>query len=320
MRHRLGLALAMCLTTTLASDGEITFFHDGIGSGTIGGVTFNDASFTITARGDTLNRQSFGPGWWIDHDSVQVSIEGQGVFDVFTGTRTYVNNDVHAVGFARAGLTGWSHLYGPVDGVLASWDMLSGVGPVDGQGLIMQWNVAGLSTSGGSWTMDDSSGPSTFVAEFCSDPGSPFCFGDGSDVPCPCFGFGGPGEGCSNSSGPGGASMTGTGTPCSVQDTLVFQIDGVPGERPGLLLRGDNQVVDPIGDGVLCTAGNSQRSHIQITSAGSTTFNHFGFQPFGEVANLGAPTHFQFWYRDPDNNCSGQGFNFSNAWTVTYQP
>lgn len=157
----------------------------------------------------------------------------------------------------------------------------------------------------------------TFFIDTGETPGSPYCFGDGSGPNCPCFAFGGLGQGCANTTGLG-ATMTATGTANLINDTLQFHVEGVPGAKPGLLLRADNQVGVPIGDGILCTSGNSLRSQVQVTVAGATVFTDFQGGPFAAVANSGAPTNFQFWYRDPSNTCSGSGFNFTNAWTVTY--
>ena len=172
---------------------------------------------------------------------------------------------------------------------------------------------------GESWNDTDGGHSAGYIVEFETGgaPGSAYCYGDGTGADCPCFGFGGIGEGCANSTGVG-ATMTGSGSANLSNDTLQFDIAGVPGDKPGLLLRADNQVASPIGDGILCASGNSQRSQVQITVAGVTTFTDFQGGPFGAVANVGAATNFQFWYRDPANTCSGSGFNFSNAWTVTY--
>ncbi len=146
-----------------------------------------------------------------------------------------------------------------------------------------------------------------------------FCFGDGSGATCPCSLFGAAGAGCANTGGPG-ATMTGSGTPSFSNDTLSFSITGVPGNKPGLLLRGNNQVSVLAGDGILCIAGGSQSSQVQVTIAGSTVFTDFSGGGFGSVANPSAPTNFQFWYRDPQNSCSGAGFNFTNGVSVVYSP
>ena len=162
------------------------------------------------------------------------------------------------------------------------------------------------------------------VAETPPDTGSSFCAGDGSAGLCPCANFGGPGAGCTNSGGLG-ATLTATGAAgVGAADTLAFNITGVAGSKPGLLLRGNNQVNgglgNPIGAGLICVGGASQRSQVQVTDAsGSTTFSDWNGAGFGSVANSGVPTNFQFWYRDPQNSpCAGTDFNFSNAWTVTY--
>ncbi len=157
--------------------------------------------------------------------------------------------------------------------------------------------------------------------------GSAFCFGDGTGTPCPCApaGNGNAGEGCANSSGAGGAILTASGNAYTLNDTFQLDVVGVPGNKPGLILRGVNQVSgglgNPVGDGLLCVAGQSARSQVQVTSAGSTSFTDFQGNGFGASNyGIGVPTNYQFWYRDSGNTCSGAGFNFSNAWSVAWQP
>jgi hypothetical protein len=305
---------------SLAPAQSITLIHEGQGSGDLNGVPFAATSIVITAEGDISQRISFSAGWFLEHTNATVEIGGIGTYQFTSPTRTFVNNSGQIVGFSRGTAAGSSDLMnGPSDAAFASWDMTTAVGPVSGFGNFLQWTSGDVTTTGGVLNMDGLSTPITFTASLCSGSGSAYCFGDGSGALCPCAGFGGPGEGCANTSG-AGAVLAAAGDACSQGDTLRFQVTGVPGSKPGLLIRGSNQIANPAGDGILCTAGQSQRSQVQITSAGSTIFNDFNGQPFGAVANLGAPTNFQFWYRDPQNTCSGSGFNFSNAWTVTYQP
>lgn len=153
--------------------------------------------------------------------------------------------------------------------------------------------------------------------------GTPYCVGDGTGAACPCGNNGAAGQGCANSSG-GGATMSGSGSASMSNDTLAFTIAGVAGAKPGLLLRGNNQVNgglgNGVGDGLICAAGGSQRSQVQITDAsGATTFSAWNGNGLGSVANaIGTPTYFQFWYRDPMGGPCNTGFNFSNAWDVTY--
>jgi hypothetical protein len=163
-----------------------------------------------------------------------------------------------------------------------------------------------------------------YVIEFetgvVSDPGTALCFGDGTGATCPCGQFGSIGEGCQNTGGIG-AILVGSGNASLANDTFQLDISGVPGAKPGLLVKGSTSFQNPVGDGILCTSPQ-QRSHVQITmSDGSTTFTDFDGNPFGAISNSGGvPTYYQFWYRDPGNTCSGQGFNFTNAWTTTWTP
>lgn len=140
---------------------------------------------------------------------------------------------------------------------------------------------------------------------------------------CPCGANGNPGEGCANTGGLGGATLTVSGDAYLTDETLQFDIVGVPGTKPGILLRAANQAVGglgaPIGDGLLCVFGSMARSQVQLTFGGATTFSDFKGSPFADWSfGAGVPTNYQFWYRDIGNTCSGWGFNLSNAWTVTW--
>jgi hypothetical protein len=88
--------------------------------------------------------------------------------------------------------------------------------------------------------------------------------------------------------------------------------------KPGLIIRGINQIGggagNIVGAGVLCVAGQSARSQVQVIGAGFTVFTDSNGQGFGTWSyGAGVPAHYQFWYRDPQDNCSNLGFNFSNA-------
>ena len=116
-----------------------------------------------------------------------------------------------------------------------------------------------------------------------------------------------------------------SGNAVLLSDTFQLGVAGVPGNKPGLILRGAIQINsglgNPVGEGLLCVGGMTARSQVQVTSAGTTTFTDFQGQPFGQSSyGIGVPTNYQFWYRDTANTCSGSGFNFSNAWTVTWLP
>jgi hypothetical protein len=79
----------------------ITFVYQGTASGSIGGTNFSSAAFTITAFGDTANRQSLGSRLVIVHDSGSISITGVGTFTFATPLVTFVETKS---GFAGLGL------------------------------------------------------------------------------------------------------------------------------------------------------------------------------------------------------------------------
>lgn len=160
--------------------------------------------------------------------------------------------------------------------------------------------------------------------------GSAYCFGDGSGSTCPCGLPGNVGEGCANSTGVAGAQLRSAGV-SSMSSTIWSHyglvIRNAPPMKAGLILRGANQVNgglgNLVGDGLLCTSGQSARSSVELTTAsGDAYFHNFqGNQLLKDATyGIGATTHYQFWYRDPDNTCSGSGFNFSNAWAEIWWP
>ncbi len=313
------LLAALVLSAAPGDAQQIVFRHEATLSGTLGGAPFGPTAVVLRGVGDLGNRQSFGNGYYLVHDSATVEVSGLGIFDFVSSTRTFVNNAQQLVGFARGALTGLDVLDGPFHPDLANWDMQSPVGPLTGAGGAINWDLGDVVTSGG--VLDVVSGPVTvtFGASPCASSGAPFCLGDGSGPACPCGANGAPGEGCANRGG-SGARLVGGGDPCYAIDSLRLEVLGVPGVRPGLLLRGNAQVQTPMADGILCTGGGVLRSQVQSTAGGATLFTDFGGQPFGAVCAPGVATHFQFLYRDTANACSGQGFNYSNGWTVTYQP
>jgi hypothetical protein len=154
--------LVLYVPSSLAD--AITFTHQGVGSGSIGGTPFALTTFTITAVGDTLNRQSFLGGFFIDHATASISITGVGTFTFITATRTFVNNGAQIVGFSRAGVGGADLFNGPVNPSFATWDMLSSIGPVPGTGELLQWTNSPVLTSGGQLVFNNGQGPAIFTA------------------------------------------------------------------------------------------------------------------------------------------------------------
>jgi len=159
------------------------------------------------------------------------------------------------------------------------------------------------------------------------DGGGAYCFGDGTGATCPCLLASNPGEGCPNTSGVGGATLLALGTPSFTNDTFQLQVSGIPGAKAGLCVKGSSLLGggngNGVGDGLLCTSPQKRSQVIVSDGGGNLTMSNWRGQPFGAfpgVANVGAPTYYQWWYRDPLNLCSGSGFNFTNGWAATWQP
>ena len=201
---------------------------------------------------------------------------------------------------------------------------------IDANGRIVSWGDDGNSglvsrTPEGTGFVQVSAGSRHSAALRTRNSGSPYCFGDATGHFCPCDQYGIPGEGCGNSDTTnGGAQLIGFGEPSLSADTFGFYVENAKYNQSGILLSGTQQLGAGLGviagDGLLCLSGQTQRSHIQaMSSYGSTTFTDFMGQPFGTMSSgVGVPTTYQFWYRDPQQSCTGAKFNFSNAWTVNW--
>jgi hypothetical protein len=146
--------------------------------------------------------------------------------------------------------------------------------------------------------------------------GFAFCSGDGSDTPCPCSN-GASNAGCSNSAG-SGAALRGSGVPDTTGSSFVLSTtDSVPGAA-GILFRGSNALSAglPYGNGLLCI-GSQKRFNVQVADANGIVTYGPGLLSGDAAAMPGSTLLYQWWYRDVANPCGG-GFNFSNAWSVSW--
>ncbi len=102
----------------------IVFKYTGTGSGTIGSISFTNADFTITSRGDTDNWES-GGGRFIIHESASIFITGVGTTNFTSGTRTWVNGEY--MGFGRTAIPGFNayDLLNINDSSISGWDLLT---------------------------------------------------------------------------------------------------------------------------------------------------------------------------------------------------
>ena len=152
----------------------IEFTHHGFGSGTLNGVFFPTTSITFVAFGDTSSRLSFVGGYQVPHTSASVTIDGVGQFTIQVPTLTFVNNTVQTVGFShdQAGMSNDLDLFnGPAAPAFAAWDMTTPLGPVAGDGNMLQWTMTPLvQTSGGVLIIANGSTTAEFTAHIVPSP------------------------------------------------------------------------------------------------------------------------------------------------------
>jgi len=160
------LALTLLVLTPAEAPADILMFtHTGSGSGSLDGEPFPLSDFIITAYVDTDDRQGFSSGWFIDHLSASISIDGLGDLDILTPTRHFVNNSAQLVGFSRAGSSGADLFNGPSHPDFGTWDMLGPIGPISGDAYLLQWDRDPLiNTTGGILIFADGSSDAVFTA------------------------------------------------------------------------------------------------------------------------------------------------------------
>ena len=167
---------AVALAGATAAAAPITFTHQGTAAaGAVGGVAFGSTAFTITAFGDTDNREAYdvvpgAEGFFIDHGSARIELASVGEFLFTTATRTFNTRSITTAGFSRAGAIGTDLVNGPTLPALATWDMLSSIGPLSGSGQILQWDSSPVHTSGGQLLLEGGASPIVFTATVVPEP------------------------------------------------------------------------------------------------------------------------------------------------------
>jgi hypothetical protein len=151
--------------------------HSSIGSGSIGALSFTNASVTISELADTSCRVELTTpnvsGFSIDDLSATITISGLGLFHFTSPTRTFVNNTFGIVGFSRTGANMADLLDGPTAGAFFDWEMLGSVGPITGDGEFVQWTGPGLppvTTDAGVLIFNDASPDVTFEVTVVPEP------------------------------------------------------------------------------------------------------------------------------------------------------
>jgi hypothetical protein len=158
------------------------------------------------------------------------------------------------------------------------------------------------------------------------NPGTGFCFGDGSGTACPCGNSSAPidGAGCLNSLATGG-KLSGSGTPSVSADTIALIGTAMPNSS-ALYFQGTAQQTGGagavFGDGLRCVSGSIIRLGTKANASGGSSYPSGAELPVSVRGAClpGDTRHYQIWYRNSAAFCSVSTFNLSNGYTVVWQP
>lgn len=157
---------------------------------------------------------------------------------------------------------------------------------------------------------------------------SPFCFGTTNACPCgnapPS-----PDTGCMNSFAQGG-KLDGLGNAQVTNDTVRLNASGLPVTATIIFFQGDVPSNGgsgiPFGDGLKCVEGPmTWRLGVRQAVAGHVSLgNGIPGDPVlsvrGGIPATGGTIHYQGWYRNAAAFCTPDGFNTTNAISVTWIP
>ena len=165
------IVIMMAVSGNVFAD-TITITQTAIDSGQIGGIRFSNTSFTITSVGQTANLYFYGQAYEFTNDSVSISIDGIGSYQL-TAPTTFTGVNVE---------DGTSILTTPGPDLLdayysndafVGWDLLTSIGPVAGQAIIWgsAWQQERVETTGGPLYFNVVMGvPTTFQAVVTPSP------------------------------------------------------------------------------------------------------------------------------------------------------
>jgi hypothetical protein len=83
-----------------------------------------------------------------------------------------------------------------------------------------------------------------------------------------------------------------------------------------MFLSGTAAVAFPVGDGLLCTGGQTQRFELVFTDASGAAASSVDIAST-TGAQAGHTRYYQYWFRDTAGPCGG-GFNFTNGLQVLW--
>jgi len=156
-----------------------------------------------------------------------------------------------------------------------------------------------------------------------SQPGSPFCSGDGTSTACPCANNGLANRGCANSVDANGGQLVASGLASLSGDTVVLTGSGMPNSS-ALYIQGTTAQSGgsglAFGDGLRCAGGSVIRLGTKANSAGGSQYPALG-DPTVSVRGLVTTPGlrvYQVWYRNAAAFCTAETFNLTNGWQITW--
>lgn len=160
------------------------------------------------------------------------------------------------------------------------------------------------------------------------EPGTRFCFGDGTGTACPCANFGLPGRGCANSVNPAGGLLWANGQASIANDQVHFTTSGLPGNTTALLFQGTGVVNagngSVFGDGLRCVQQSVIRLYKRTTLCGNREFGRGvpGDLPVAAAGGVTTPgvRNYQVWYRNAAAFCTASTWNLTNAYRISWAP
>jgi hypothetical protein len=197
-------------------------------------------------------------------------------------------------------------------------------------------NYIVFGTQSPAFVPNDNNGVSdVFIRAAAGDPthGAGFCFGDGSGKQCPCGNNGSAGNGCANSFFASGSNLSVANVSAgiaSVNNDTITLIGQLVANSSCLFYQATAQLNNgngfAFGDGLRCGGGVLVRLATRTGANNTVSFGHGiqGDAPVGVAGMIpagGAVRHYQIWYRNADPLfCSGDTYNLTNGYTITWVP
>jgi hypothetical protein len=197
----------------------------------------------------------------------------------------------------------------PNDGFFTPAQYRGGFQPGDGQSWLCDWTAS-------------------FAFGFtpASNPGVPYCFGDGTGTACPCGNNSALGaqEGCLHSLGQAG-KLTASGCAFISDDTVVLNGSQMPNSSV-LYFQGTTQVNAgagaAFGDGKRCAGGSVVRLLTKTNVGGASVYPGVGEQAVSVKGQILSPgtRNYQAWFRNAAAFCTSSTFNLTNGVQIVWGP